>query len=98
MGVPYPYHAIWTLDPFQKNLTRSLLASFLGLFAAAHDLEIEWIVIKGVSDYADENKSESDSWRRFASVMAASLTAEILSDHSVFQNWPHYVCASGDKK
>ena len=47
-------------------------------------------MIKGVSDYADENKSKTDSWRRFASLMAASLTAEILSDLIVFENWPHY--------
>ena len=65
-------------------------AFVLGLFAAAQDLDVQWIAIKGVSDYANETKSESDSWRRFASVMAASLTAEILSDYFRFQNWPHY--------
>lgn len=44
-----------------------------GLFAAAHDLNIEWIVIKGVSNPADGKKSETDDWRPFASIMAASL-------------------------
>ena len=61
-----------------------------GLYAAAHKLDIEWIVIKGVSDFADGNKSDTNAWRPFASVMAASVVAHILKDVSVFQNWPHY--------
>ena len=67
-----------------------ILLRVLGLYAAAHDLEIEWIIIKAISEYADGNNSETDSWRQFASVMAASLTADILSDPIVFQSWPHY--------
>ena len=47
-------------------------------------------MIKGVSDHADGRKSKSDSWKPFASLMAASLTAHILSNATVFQNWPHY--------
>ena len=62
--------------------------SIAGLFLAAHDLKVEWIVIKGVSNFADGR--ESESWRKFASVMAASLTAHILSNPIVFENWPHY--------
>ena len=62
--------------------------SVAGLFLAAHDLKVEWIVIKGVSDLADGR--ESESWREFASVMAASLTAHILSNAIVFENFPHY--------
>ena len=65
-----------------------LQKSLAGLFLAAHDLKIEWIVIKGVSNFADGR--ESESWRQFASVMAASLTAHILSNPIVFENWPHY--------
>ncbi|XP_067054348.1 death domain-containing ATP nucleosidase-like isoform X1 [Acropora muricata] len=61
-----------------------------GLYAAAHDLRIEWVVIKGVSDYAGDNKSASDHWRPFSSLMAASLVAHILSNANVFQKWPHY--------
>ena len=68
--------------------------SFIGLYAAAHDMDIEWIVIKGISDYADGTKSETDSWKQFASLMAASLTAHILSDTIVFQDWHHYGSAS----
>ena len=63
------------------------------MFAAAHDLDIEWVVIKGISGYADGRKVK-DSWRAFASVMAASLTAHILSDTIAFQALPHYGSAS----
>ena len=63
---------------------------FIGLFTAAHDLDVEWIVIKGVSDFADGRKSKTDAWRPFASTMAASLTAHLLSDPFVFEELPHY--------
>ena len=66
------------------------LVIFLGLYAAAHDLDIEWIIIKGISEYADSSSPPADSWRRFASVMAASLTAHMLKDPIVFQAWRHY--------
>ena len=62
--------------------------SIIGLFLAAHDLKVEWIVIKGVSNFADGK--ETEPWKKFASVMAASLTAHILSNPIVFENWPHY--------
>ena len=62
--------------------------SFAGLFLAAHDLKIKLIVIKGVSNFAGGR--ETESWKQFASVMAASLTAHILSNSIVFEKWPHY--------
>ena len=61
-----------------------------GVFAAAHDLNTEWILIKGIKDYANARQSSSDEWGVFASVMAASVVANILSDPVVFQEWPHY--------
>ncbi|XP_015766633.1 PREDICTED: 5'-methylthioadenosine/S-adenosylhomocysteine nucleosidase-like isoform X12 [Acropora digitifera] len=64
-----------------------------GLYAAAHDPGIEWVVIKGVSDFAGDNKSASDHWRPFSSLMAASLVAHILSDVDVLEEWRLY----GDK-
>ena len=64
------------------------------MFAAAHDLDIEWIVIKGISDYAGGSKSMETSWRPFASLMAASVTAHILSDAIIFQDWPHFESTS----
>ena len=62
----------------------------LGLFTAAHDLKMEWIVVKGVSNFADNRELNTVAWRNFASVMAASLTFHILGDDIVFKDWPHY--------
>ena len=61
-----------------------------GVFAAAHDLKTEWVVIKGIKDYADGSQVSRDEWAVFASVMAASVVANILSDPVVFQEWPNY--------
>ena len=66
------------------------LESTIGLHAAAHDLDIPWIIIKGISDHKDGRKSGTDCWKKFASLMAASLTVHILSDPIVFQDWTHY--------
>ena len=64
--------------------------SIVGLHAAAHDLDIPWIIIKGISEYKDGRKSGTDCWKKFASLMAASLTVHILSDPMVFRDSPHY--------
>ena len=71
-------------------IERIVLLTSAGLYKAAHDLGIEWIVIKGVSDFADGKKAEGDKWRPFSSVMAASLTAHILRDAIRFEDWKHY--------
>ena len=77
----------------QRNNYRNvqLINVFTGLYTAALDLDVEWVVIKGVSDFADGRKSKTDAWRPFASTMAASLTAHfLLSNSFVFKAWPHY--------
>ena len=61
-----------------------------GVFAAAHDLKMEWVVIKGISDYADGSKSKTQAWRPFASVMAASVVANILKVPGLLKDWQHY--------
>ncbi|CAH3178140.1 unnamed protein product [Porites lobata] len=61
-----------------------------GVYSAAHDLNVEWIIIKGVSDFADGKNSEKNAWRPFASIMAASVVAHILSNPIIFEDWPHY--------
>ncbi|KAL9979395.1 hypothetical protein ACROYT_G017054 [Oculina patagonica] len=61
-----------------------------GVFAAAHDLQTEWVLIKGIKDYADGSQPSSDERGRFASVMAASVVANILSDPVVFEEWSNY--------
>ncbi|XP_078380305.1 uncharacterized protein LOC144663276 [Oculina patagonica] len=61
-----------------------------GVFAAAHDLKTEWIVVKGIKDYADGSQPSNDQTGAFACVMAASVVANILSDPVIFEEWPHY--------
>ena len=67
----------------------SLLLYVLGVFSAAHELKMEWVVIKGISGYADGTKVK-ETWQTFASVTAASLVANILNQCSIFEDWPHY--------
>ena len=70
----------------------SHFVSFLctGIFAAAFDLQIEWLIVKGISHFGDSAQLNEESWQVFASVMAASLVAHILSDPCVFCSWPHF--------
>ena len=60
------------------------------MFAAAHDFKTEWVVVKGIKDFANERQSSSEKWKQIACVMAASVVANILSDPVIFQDWPHY--------
>jgi hypothetical protein len=62
---------------------------FLGLYAAAYDLNIEWAVIKAVSDFADGSKSVTKEWQPFASVMAVSLVHNMFKHADVIKQWPH---------
>ena len=62
----------------------------IGVLTAAFDCQIEWLIVKGITDYADGSQLPSESWSSFASVMAASLVAHILSEPFVFRPWPHY--------
>ena len=50
---------------------------------------MEWVVVKGISGYADETE-EKENWQTFASVTAASLVVSILNQSSIFEDWPHY--------
>ena len=61
-----------------------------GLFAAAHDMKIEWLVIKGVCGFVHAVASTNDPWKTFACVMAASVVSNMLSSSFVFGDWPHY--------
>ena len=68
---------------------KSLLFFVSGTFSAAHDLKMEWVVVKGISGYADGTESK-ENWQTFASVTAASLVVSILNQCSDFEDWPHY--------
>ena len=61
-----------------------------GLYAAAYDDKVEWVIVKGVASFGDPTQPSSGDWMAFASTMAASVVANILNDPHVFQGWPHY--------
>ena len=61
-----------------------------GVYVAAYDLKMEWVVVRGISGYADGTGGVSDEWKTFASVMAASVVENMLYGSVVFQSWPHY--------
>ncbi|XP_022804569.1 cingulin-like protein 1 [Stylophora pistillata] len=64
-----------------------------GIYSAARGLKMEWVVVKGISGYADGTETK-ESWKTFASVTAASLVVDILNKRSIFERWQHY---KGDK-
>ena len=66
------------------------VVQFIGLFNAAHDVNIEWVIVKGISHFSNDGNAPSESWKSFASIMAASLVSNMLSDPVVFKEWPHY--------
>ena len=53
-------------------------------------MKMEWLVVKGISGYADGTKCDLDKWAHFASVMAASVVDNILLDSVIFQSWPNF--------
>ena len=61
-----------------------------GVYAAAHDLKTEWVVVKGIKDFANEMQSSSEKWTQIARMMAASVVANILNNPAIFQDWPHF--------
>ena len=61
-----------------------------GVFTAAFDTHLELLIVKGISDFANGEQVNAESWEACASAMAASLVSHILSDPSVFGTWPHY--------
>ena len=60
-----------------------------GVYAAAHDANIEWVIVKGVASYFHQSQSAASEGMSFASAMAASVVAKMLNDPAVFREWPH---------
>ncbi|XP_078366414.1 NLR family CARD domain-containing protein 4-like isoform X2 [Oculina patagonica] len=89
---PEQVGAGWRREELAKSypLATAIEMEGEGVFTAAFDDQIEWLVVKGITDYADGTECVSESWRPFASVMAASVVAKILSDPVVFRGWRHY--------
>ncbi|XP_044166081.1 uncharacterized protein LOC122950022 [Acropora millepora] len=61
-----------------------------GVYAAAYDTNIEWVIVKGVASYFHQSQSATSEWVSFASSMAASVVAKMLIDPIVFQKWRHH--------
>ena len=53
-------------------------------------MNIEWVIVKGISHFSDDSNTSDESWKSFASVMAASVVSNMLNDPVVFKEWPHY--------
>jgi tetratricopeptide (TPR) repeat protein/nucleoside phosphorylase len=49
-----------------------------GLYAAAERAKVEWIIVKGICDWADGNKDKH--YQRFAAAAAVSLVEHVLND------------------
>lgn len=81
---------MWRKPNFKFSIFIFFWGGDAGVFAAAHDLKMEWVVIKGISDYADGSKSKTEAWQPFASVMAASVVANILKVPGILKDWQHY--------
>ncbi|CAH3180201.1 unnamed protein product [Porites lobata] len=87
----------------QQNLSHITQATAFalggeGLFAAAHDLKIEWVIVKGISHFANSNNPAENSWKSHACIMAASLVSNMFKDPFVFEQWPHYEDPSARKQ
>ena len=48
------------------------------------------MIVKGISHFSDDSNNPNESWKSFASIMAASLVSNMLNDPVVFNEWPHY--------
>ena len=53
-------------------------------------MNIEWVIVKGISHFSNDGNASSESWKSFSSIMAASLVFNMLNDPAVFKEWPHY--------
>ncbi|XP_068693978.1 NLR family CARD domain-containing protein 3-like [Montipora foliosa] len=60
-----------------------------GVLAAAYDEKVEWVVVKGVASFVNQTQPSSSEWMSFASTMAASVVAKMISDPAVFKDWLH---------
>ena len=88
MGILFDLYYMSEIQLFINSICHYFI--FTGVFTAAFDCQIEWLIVKGIADYADGSQLASESWSSCASVMAASLVAHILSEPCVFHSWPHY--------
>ncbi|CAH3174409.1 unnamed protein product [Porites lobata] len=81
---------VHTAAEFLSGPEQTTTKYIVSIFTAAFDCQIEWLIVKGIADYADGSQLASESWSSCASVMAASLVAHMLNEPRVFHSWPHY--------
>ena len=82
---------LWDLKKFTLCLFWFVfVVLFIEQFAAAHDLKIEWAIVKGISHFFNDGNAPNESWKSFACIMAASLVSNMLNDPVFFKEWPHY--------
>ena len=53
-------------------------------------MKIEWVIVKGVSQFTNDLDPPNNLWKSFACTMAASLVSNMLNDPLIFKNWPHF--------
>ena len=53
-------------------------------------MKIEWVIVKGISHFSNDGNTPDESWKSFASIMAASLVSNMLNDPVVFKEWHRY--------
>ena len=53
-------------------------------------MNIEWGIVKGVFQFANDLDPPNNLWKPFACTMAASLVFNMLNDPLIFKNWPHF--------
>ena len=71
---------------------------FSGVYAAAFDNELEWLIVKGISDFLGSSESAREPWEHYANGSAASLVAHILSDPNIFTEWRNYAGTNDHKR
>ena len=76
------------LEQIYCFIHKSLLLYVSDVVSLAYDMKLEWVIIKGISGYADGTESR-ENWQIFASLTAASLAVNVLNDYKIFENWPH---------
>lgn len=69
---------------------KQIFVFFPGFWTAAHDFNIEWLIVRGIKGFENSSHSSSVNWEKIACVMAASVVANTLNDPAIFQDWPHF--------
>ena len=77
------------LEQIYCFIHKSLLLYVSDVVSLAYDMKVEWVIIKGISGYADGTESR-ENWQTFASVTAASLAFHVLREIEIFEDWPHF--------